>query len=73
MNMKPTPEECSILSLIATGHKYREIGRKLGYSERTIRNKMQVVFDKYGAHNQTKVVMLAMQLGDISLTLRRES
>ena len=51
-----TRRETEILQLIATGLRTRAIAARLHVSPATVRNHVQHIFDKLGAHNRLEAV-----------------
>ncbi len=60
-NMKLTAREQEILELICDGMTNIDIGQKLFLSNRTIENYRQVLYQKFGVNNATKLVKMAFQ------------
>ncbi len=58
-----TPEEQTLLSLMAEGLTNREIATKMNYSEATIKKKVQDLLEKLGVANRTQAVALAIRQG----------
>lgn len=56
-------EERELLSLAAQGRTNREIGLLLGYSEKTVRNRLTPIFRKLGASNRVDAIRRAKSLG----------
>ncbi|TMF25077.1 MAG: response regulator transcription factor, partial [Chloroflexi bacterium] len=48
---------------LAEGLSNKQIARRLGISEKTVRNHLVSVYDKLRATNRTHAVMLAIRLG----------
>ena len=63
----PAPEltnaEVQILELVQEGLESPEIGRRLRYSARTIRNKLNQIYQKLGARNRFEAVEIAIEMG----------
>lgn len=57
--MPLSPREHSVLSLAAQGMTNKEIGYRLGISERTVQFHMNSVFNKTGTQSRTEAVTLA--------------
>ena len=53
-----TPREAEILRLVAMGLKNKEIGRRLGISELTVKTYLRSVFSKLGVNNRTQAAIL---------------
>jgi NarL family two-component system response regulator LiaR len=62
-----TERELDILRLVAQGLDNNEIGDRLGLSEKTIRNRLTVVFDKLHVNNRTQAALYALRRGLTSL------
>lgn len=58
-----TQRQLVVLRLLARGAETTEIARELGISATTVRNHVQHVLDKLGAHNRLQAVSLARQHG----------
>lgn len=56
-----TQRERDIVAGVIRGWSNREIGQRLGISERTVRNRLTVVFHKLAVHSRTQ--LLARLLG----------
>jgi len=61
------PRELEILELVAQGLSNHEIGRRLGVSEKTIKNQLTILFEKLDASDRTHAVMVAIERGLIEL------
>ncbi len=63
----PIPEltdvEVKILELAQEGYENPEIGRRLGYSAKTIRNKFHEINQKLHTHNRFEAVEMAIEIG----------
>ena len=55
--------EVHVLEAVAEGLSNKQIGHRLGISEKTVRNHMSKIFEKLQANNRTQAVILAMGLG----------
>jgi DNA-binding NarL/FixJ family response regulator len=62
-----TPRERQVLELVADGLPNKEIGRRLGISDETVKFHVGSVFGKLGASNRTDAVRLALRRGLVSL------
>jgi DNA-binding NarL/FixJ family response regulator len=67
---KPAPRradlshrELHVLAHVADGMSNKQIARRLGISEKTVRNHLSRVFNKLTATNRTEAVMHAMRIG----------
>jgi two-component system, NarL family, response regulator len=65
---RPAPTDLSarelhVLKQVASGLSNKQIGRRLGISEKTVRNHLSRVFNKLRATNRTEAVISAMRLG----------
>lgn len=58
-----TQRQLVVLRLLARGAETTEIARELGISATTVRNHVQHVLDKLGAHNRLQAVSLARRYG----------
>ncbi len=61
-----TPREKQVLTLLAGGETYWNIGRQLGISRHTVDTHLRRLRDKTGTANRTQLVVLAMQRGYLS-------
>lgn len=55
--------ELNVLKQVASGLSNKQIGFRLGISEKTVRNHMSKVFTKLGAKNRTEAVMHSIRAG----------
>ena len=62
-----TGREREILSLVADGFSNRDIARRLGISEQTIKNHVSAILRKLNANDRAHAVVLAVRRGLISL------
>lgn len=62
-----TQRETHVIKHVAAGLSNKQIARRLGISEKTVRNHLSRVFNKLGATNRTEAVMNAMRKG-VALT-----
>lgn len=58
-----TPRELEILTLLAASETTARIGRRLGVSEKTVRNQLSGIFTKLGVHDRVQAALLAQRLG----------
>lgn len=58
-----THRELAVLRLLARGAETAEIARELGISATTVRNHVQHLLDKLGAHNRLQAVSVARRHG----------
>jgi DNA-binding CsgD family transcriptional regulator len=58
-----TARELSVLRLLARGAETADIARELGISATTVRNHVQHLLEKLGAHNRLQAVSLARRHG----------
>lgn len=65
--VKLTPREQLVLEHLARGLGNKQIGARLGISERTVKFHVSSVFTKLGATNRTEAVTRAVQAGLIDL------
>ena len=59
--------EINVLSQVARGLSNKQIARKLGISDKTVRNHLSRIFRKLDAGNRTQAVMNAMRVGLLSI------
>jgi DNA-binding NarL/FixJ family response regulator len=59
-------DELDLIRLASQGHTNKEIGHLLGYSEKTVRNRLTPVFRKLGAANRVEAIRKAEALGLLS-------
>jgi DNA-binding NarL/FixJ family response regulator len=57
--------EVDVLRLLAAGFGIRDIGAKLSYSERTVKNVLHAMITRLGLRNRTHAVAYAMRAGII--------
>lgn len=62
-----TERELEILQLVAQGASNKEIAKKLEISEKTVRNRLSVIFDKLHINNRTEAALYAIREGYASL------
>lgn len=62
-----TSREHEVLALVADGLRNREIARRLGISEHTVKFHLAAIFGKLGASSRTEVVRKALRLGLIDV------
>lgn len=58
-----TNRERDILSLLAQGARNREIAERLNISEKTVRNRLCVIFEKLQINNRTQAALFAAREG----------
>ena len=58
-----TEREKQILQLVGQGAHNMEIAQKLGISEKTVRNRLSVIFDKLHINNRTQAALFAVREG----------
>jgi len=58
-----TDRERDILQLVAEGASNQEIAQQLHLSEKTVRNRLSVIFDKLHVNNRTQAALYAMREG----------
>jgi DNA-binding NarL/FixJ family response regulator len=58
-----TRRERSVLSMLAEGKSYADVGTRLGVSENTVRSHVRSIYDKLGASSKTEAVMAALRFG----------
>jgi DNA-binding NarL/FixJ family response regulator len=60
-----TEREVAVLTLLAEGHDTAEVGRRLFYSERTVKNVVHDVTSRFDLRNRTHAVAFAIREGYI--------
>ena len=60
-----TDREVAVLTLLADGHDTAEVGRRLYYSERTVKNIIHDVTSRFDLRNRTHAVAFAIREGYI--------
>ena len=68
---KLTPREREVVQLLTAGHPNKEIARRLGLQEITIKVHLKGIYRKLGVVNRTQAVRTVMELGLDSTTRRR--
>jgi len=58
-----TEREAKVLQLVADGHELQDIGNRLGYSERTIKNVLYGVIKRHRLRNRSHAVSFAIRSG----------
>jgi DNA-binding NarL/FixJ family response regulator len=58
-----TQREVHVLKQVAAGLSNKQIAKRLGLSEKTVRNHLSRAFNKLGATNRTEAVMSAVRVG----------
>ena len=56
-----TRRERGVLSMLAEGHSYSEVGASLGVSENTVRSHVRSIYEKLGVSSKTEAVMAALR------------
>jgi DNA-binding NarL/FixJ family response regulator len=56
-------DELDLMRLAFQGHTNKEIGHMLGYSEKTVRNRLTPIYRKLGASNRVEAIRKAEALG----------
>jgi DNA-binding NarL/FixJ family response regulator len=54
---KLTPREQEVLTLLAKGYLYKEIGNNLGISINTLRNHLRAIYEKLHVHSRTEATV----------------
>lgn len=62
-----TDREQDILRLVAQGHDNQAIANELHLSEKTVRNRLSVIFEKLHVNNRTQAALYALRRGLASL------
>jgi len=65
--MRLTGREAAYLGLAARGYSNREIGRRLGVRESTVKNGMSLIYVKLSAPDRTAAVVIAIAEGEIGM------
>jgi DNA-binding NarL/FixJ family response regulator len=60
-----TEREIAVLTLLAEGHDTSEVGRRLFYSERTVKNVVHDITSRFDLRNRTHAVAFAIREGHI--------
>lgn len=60
-NLKLTDRELQVLRAVATGINNREVAKKLGISENTVKNHMRNILEKLQLHSRMEAVMYAVR------------
>lgn len=58
-----TPRELEIVTLVSEGLRNEEVGRRLGISEKTVRNHLTAIFQKLGVSGRLELVVYAYERG----------
>jgi len=67
-----TARELDILRLVAQGLDNDDIGDRLGLSEKTIRNRLTVIFEKLHVNNRTQAALYALRRGLATLDEKQD-
>jgi DNA-binding NarL/FixJ family response regulator len=62
-----SPRETEVLRLVAAGRANKEIGRKLGIGEKTVKTHVSRILGKLGVHSRTQAALYAGRVGLIPL------
>jgi DNA-binding NarL/FixJ family response regulator len=62
-----TPREHDVLALVADGLPNREIARRLGISEHTVKFHLAAVFGKLGVSSRTEAAQRALRMGLVQI------
>lgn len=57
-----SPRECEIAKRFGTGHSHKEVARALGISPATVRNHLQVIYDKLAVNDKAALASLVATL-----------
>ena len=57
-----TPREADVVAMVSAGLSNKELGNKLGISERTVKFHVANIFAKLGAHDRQSAAELARSL-----------
>jgi len=58
-----TPRELQVIELVAAGLDNGTIGRRLGISAKTVRNRVSIIFDKLGVSSRPRAIVWAREAG----------
>ncbi len=58
-----TPRELQVIELVAAGLDNGSIGRRLGISEKTVRNRVSTIFSKVGVNSRAQAIVWAREAG----------
>ncbi|MEU6957465.1 helix-turn-helix transcriptional regulator [Streptomyces sp. NPDC045714] len=67
--MNLSTRQIEILSLIAKGHRDKEIAKHLGMSVRTVDSHLQRLYDRYGVRSRAAIVAKWLLEGGIPMSL----
>ncbi len=56
-------KEIEIIRYVAAGMSNKEIGEKLAYSEKTVKNYLSIIFQKLGMRDRTQAAIFALRQG----------
>lgn len=63
---KLTARETAVLRAVATGDSNREIGRRLGIGEQTVKNHVSVLIQKFHVRNRVQLaVLVAVEMPEL--------
>jgi DNA-binding NarL/FixJ family response regulator len=62
-----TQGEMQVLKLVAEGKDNQSIARQLNLSERTVANRLSVIYSKLGVNSRTQATLFALRRGWVSL------
>jgi DNA-binding NarL/FixJ family response regulator len=62
-----TAREVEILKLLAVGHPNKQIARRLGISEKTVRNHVSHMYEKLQIYDRSQAVLYAVRKGLVEL------
>jgi two-component system NarL family response regulator len=62
-----TTREVEILKLLAVGHPNKQIARRLGISEKTVRNHVSHMYEKLQIYDRSQAVLYAVRKGLVEL------
>jgi two-component system, NarL family, response regulator LiaR len=63
MWMELTGREKDIVKQLANGSSNQEIALTLGMSEKAVRNRLSVIYEKFDVHNRTQAALYAVKEG----------
>jgi len=59
-NFGLTPRELQAVNMVVSGYSNRDIGKKLGVSEQTVKHHLTRAFDKLGVYNRLELALFAV-------------
>lgn len=62
-DLQVSPRELDVLTLVALGYSYPEVGRRLGLTAQTVKTYMRDITARFGVHGRHEAVALGRRLG----------